>query len=529
VISWARESNQGKVVKMNRTKPLSGDLLKLQQQIESYALEFGLDFYEVRFEVCDYDTINILASQGGFPTRYPHWRFGMDYDQLSKGYAYGMQKIYEMVINTNPCYAYLLNANHWVDQKIVMAHVYGHADFFKNNYWFSFTNRRMMDVCANHGTKIRRYMELYGQDEVEQFIDCVHSLENLLDVQVLFETQETERKRKEDNRNRKDDDQDNQDDRSQALKSFMSAKVKEDKKKESLDKTKPDLKNVLTSHISSKDQKHTLQKGPQESVRDVMRFMAEHAPLEEWQSDVIGILREEAYYFLPQRMTKIMNEGWASYWHSTIMTTRALQSQEMVDFADHHAGVMQMSKTQLNPYKIGLELYRDIEHRWDTGKFGKEYWDCESLQERESWNRDTRQGRAKIFEIRKTHNDITFIDEFLTPEFCERAKLFTYKFNPRTGRNEVETREFQALKQKLLSQLTNFGQPVIEIEDANFSNRGELLLNHVHYGVDLDMNYAADTLKNLYFLWKRPVNLSTKYDDKKVIFCFDGKEMRPLH
>ena len=167
---------------MNRSKPITGELLQLKNEIEGYAIGYGLDFFEQIFEVCDYDTINILAAQGGFPNRYPHWRFGMDYDQLSKGYQYGIQKIYEMVINTNPCYAYLLQANNWVDQKIVMAHVYGHNDFFKNNAWFSNTNRKMMDVMANHGAKIRRYMDRYGQDAVESFIDKVLSLENLIDI-----------------------------------------------------------------------------------------------------------------------------------------------------------------------------------------------------------------------------------------------------------------------------------------------------------------------------------------------------------
>ena len=170
---------------MNRSKPITGELLALKNQIEGYAVEYGLDFFPQVFEVCDYDTINILAAQGGFPSRYPHWKFGMDYDQLSKDYAYGLQKIYEMVINTDPCYAYLLQANNWVDQKIVMAHVYGHNDFFKNNAWFSNTNRKMMDVMANHGTKIRRYMERYGADTVETFIDKVLSLENLLDINEL--------------------------------------------------------------------------------------------------------------------------------------------------------------------------------------------------------------------------------------------------------------------------------------------------------------------------------------------------------
>lgn len=185
---------------MFRTRSIDGELLKIKEQIHQYAVDYGLDFYEVIFEVCDCDTINILASQGGFPHRYPHWRFGMDYDQMSKGYAYGLQKIYEMVVNTKPCYAYLLNANHFVDQKTVMAHVYGHADFFKNNLWFHNTDKNMMDVMANHGTKIRRYMERYGQDRVEAFIDKVLSLDNLLDTNVLFETAELERRRKEQSR-----------------------------------------------------------------------------------------------------------------------------------------------------------------------------------------------------------------------------------------------------------------------------------------------------------------------------------------
>ena len=109
---------------MNRTKPIEGTLLEIKNFIEEHAINYGTDFYPVIFEECDYDTINILAAQGGFPSRYPHWRFGLDYDQLSKGYAYGVQKIYEMVINTNPCYAYLLKANNLVDQKTVIAHVY---------------------------------------------------------------------------------------------------------------------------------------------------------------------------------------------------------------------------------------------------------------------------------------------------------------------------------------------------------------------------------------------------------------------
>lgn len=491
---------------MHRTAPIKDELLRLKQEIEKFAVDYGLDFYPVIFEVCDYDTINILAAQGGFPSRYPHWRFGMDYDQLSKGYRYGIQKIYEMVINTNPCYAYLLRANNLVDQKTVMAHVYGHADFFKNNYWFSGTNRKMMDVMANHGTKIRRYIDLHGLDKVELFIDRVLSLENLLDVNILF------------NQNIKkevesvEENYDELDGHSEALKSFLRSKARYDKEKQMFNP--PPIVDEVPRVVNTKL-----------PCRDVMGFLMENSPLEEWESDIIGLLREEAYYFLPQRMTKIMNEGWASYWHSKIMTQNALTASEIIDFADHHAGVMAMSKQQINPYKIGIELFRDIEYRWDTGRFGKEYMDCKDMRQLENWDMKTNLGRQKIFEVRKTHNDITFIDEFFTQEFCQRQQLFTYKYNSRSGRFEIDSRDFLEIKNKLLAQLTNFGNPVIDIIDSNYQNRGELLLHHEHYGVDLDYQQASETLKNIYYIWKRPVSIETIVEDSKTIIFYDGKEV----
>jgi stage V sporulation protein R len=499
-----------------RTKPLDGELLKIKEEILKYALDFGLDFYEVIFEVCDYDTINILAAQGGFPARYPHWQFGMQYDQLSKGYTYGMQKIYEMVVNTKPCYAYLLNANHLVDQKTVMSHVYGHADFFKNNYWFSNTDRNMMDVMANHGTKIRRYMGKYGQDTVESFIDKILSLEDRLDINYLFETEELKRRRKDlEVRARQESQEDQDDDRSMALKSFMRTKNNEHKAKDKADEESAE--NLNLDSVVKKDKLPT---------KDILLFLLQNAPIKEWQSDIIGMMREESYYFLPQRMTKIMNEGWASYWHSKIMTEKAMRASELVDFCDHHAGVMAMSKQNINPYKIGIELFRDIEHRWDTGKFGKEYNECSSMQEKSNWDRKLGLGRQKIFEVRKTHNDITFIDEFFTKDFCERMQLFTYKFNPRTGKSEIETRDFEMIKTKLLTQLTNFGTPVITLTEDNFENRGELLLQHGHQGVDLDLKYMSETLKNLQAVWKRPVHLKTLSEGKDAIFSHNGKELK---
>src|ERR1700693_5589624 len=161
-------------------------LVEIQGQMEQHARNYGLDFFPTIFELVDADQLNAVAAYGGFPTRYPHWRFGMEYEQLSKGYTYGLPKIYELVINNNTCYASLMRSNALVDQKLVMAHVYGHCDFFKNNYWFSQTNRKMMDEMANHGNRVRRYMDRFGVEEVENFIDACLSVEDLIDLHSPF-------------------------------------------------------------------------------------------------------------------------------------------------------------------------------------------------------------------------------------------------------------------------------------------------------------------------------------------------------
>src|SRR4051794_24276350 len=157
-------------------------LRTLKEEIEGHARGYGLDFYETIFEVIDAEDLNEIAAYGGFPTRYPHWSFGMSYEELKKGYDYGLSKIYEMVINNDPCYAYLMRSNHVVDQKLVMAHVYGHCDFFKNNAFFAHTSRKMMDEMANHGARIRSYAEKHGEDEVEAFVDRCMSIDDLIDV-----------------------------------------------------------------------------------------------------------------------------------------------------------------------------------------------------------------------------------------------------------------------------------------------------------------------------------------------------------
>jgi stage V sporulation protein R len=263
-------------------------------------------------------------------------------------------------------------------------------------------------------------------------------------------------------------------------------------------------------------------KFPARPVRDIYKFLLEHAPLAPWQQDVMEIIREECYYFAPQGMTKIMNEGWATYWHSVIMTQKALTDAEVIDYADHAAGVLGGGRS-LNPYKIGVELFRHIEERWNTGRFGKEWEECEDIAQKRNWDRKLGLGRQKIFQVRAIYNDVMFIDEFFTEEFCREQLFFTFGWNERNERWEIQSRQYKKIKAQLLSMLTNGGQPRVEVEDGNFENRGELLLRHLHDGVDLRVDWARDTLANLYRAWRRPVNLLTKLEDKGKLLSFDGK------
>ncbi len=234
---------------------------------------------------------------------------------------------------------------------------------------------------------------------------------------------------------------------------------------------------------------------PAEPARDVLRFLLEHAPLEGWEHDVLSIVRDEALYFAPQGLTRIMNEGWATYWHSRIMTEKALDASEVVDYADHHAGALATGPGQLNPYRSAWRIWRDIEARWNAGRFGKAWEECDSLEARRAWDLRLGLGRAQLFEVRRHHCDVRFLDEFLTPELCLSQRLFAVGFDDRRQRWEVVTRAFAEVKERLLHQLANLGHPAVVVVDGNFDNRGELLLAHRHDGVDLRLDWARDTLR----------------------------------
>ena len=322
-------------------------LYEEQQHIESIAEGYGLDFFPTVFEVLAYDQMNEVASYGGFPTRYPHWRFGMEYERMAKSAEYGLAKIYEMVINNNPSIAYLLEGNSLVDQKLVMAHVYAHVDFFKNNFVFGTTDqgtdartgvpiRKWIDTMANHGTVVRRWANRIGIEQVEAFIDDCLSLENLIDPNKPYLPTKRDTRSEFDAEN-------------EAPEELRLLRVDQEYM-ESFINPEEFVEAQRQKLVSEKEK---TKRTPERPERDVLGFLIDNGPLERWERDVLRIIRDEAYYFFPQMQTKVMNEGWASYWHSRIMTEKVCNSAEIIEYAERNAGVMATSPGTAEPLQAG--------------------------------------------------------------------------------------------------------------------------------------------------------------------------------
>jgi stage V sporulation protein R len=485
-------------------------LLDIQREIEGYSHEMGFDFFPVVYEMVDYHTMSEVAAYGGFPTRYPHWSFGMEYDRLAKGYGYGLSKIYEMVVNTDPVYAYLLDVNQVIDQKMVIAHVCGHAHFFKHNYMFGPTNRKMMDEMANHGNRIRRYMAKYGVETVENFIDCCLTIEDLIDMHAPFikraSTHEPVHAAHED-----DEGEDTPEPYQLPASGYMRDYI-----------NPPSFIQEQRERMRAEAMAQA--KFPPEPQKDVLLFLLNYAPLQPWQSDVLSIIREEAYYFAPQGQTKIMNEGCACWAHTRLMTQKILQPEDVVDYAEHHSGTVANHPGRINPYRLGLALLNDIERRWDKGQFGKEWEDCEDLRKKRGWDTGAMLGKEKVFEVWQHFNDVSFIDEFLTPDFIAEHMFFGYEWNDDIEAYTIATRDFKKIKEKLLFGLTNHGRPFIYVVDGNYENRGELYLQHRHEGMDLKEDEARDTLRNIFQIWTRPVHLETMEEGEIKVLSYNGKD-----
>ncbi|MBI3460497.1 SpoVR family protein [Candidatus Acetothermia bacterium] len=466
------------------------ELDKMREEARRLAVEAGLDPWPVTFGVVNYDELNEVSSYDGFPERYSHWHFGMSYDYFRKRSAYSGWWTYELVINTNPAIAYLRDSNSPIENKGVMVHVYGHVDFFKNNRWFSKTPKDMVKLMHNHAIVTEEYMNKHGVAEVESFIDRALSIEYNIDqysqfIKRRWQTEEAEENHREPSKIPV---------KREYMDRFVNPPNWVEQRKSKIKETKDKHKHLHDQTDLPKPHK------------DLIWFLMRYGRLEDWQRDILSMLREESYYFVPQIMTKVMNEGWAMYWQSKIMAEFA-HPNEFLDHADMVSKVL--AGGVVNPYALGKLIWEDIKERWDKGRFGREWELCNDKEKREKWDTKANLGTEKIFEVRRNYNDLTFIAEFFTEELYEKLKLFTYEYLPETGAYHITSRDFADVKQKLLFQYTNLGKPTMKVATGNYGNKSELLLLHEYNGIGLNLDEAKETLKHAYHMWGRPVNLKT--------------------
>ncbi|OOB77780.1 MAG: stage V sporulation protein R [Epulopiscium sp. Nuni2H_MBin001] len=405
------------------------ELEKYCEEIEGIVHDIGLDCYEQEFEIISYEDMIGYATYLGMPSHYPHWSLGKNYERLKTYYSHNLTGIpYEMVINSNPCLAYLMKDNSLTLQILTMAHVYGHNDFFKNNYLFKEYTDSSWSIMMfkTHADRVRRYIQdpSIGYNEVERVLDAAHSIK------------------------------------------FYCG---------------------LTHDI-------TLPTG------NLLEFLLCYGDLNDWEKDLLTIVMQENRYFLPQLETKVMNEGWASFWHYTIFKRLKLDSSKNFEFFTIHNNVISPTAGALNPYYLGFKIW---EHIYNTQTI------------------DT------MFAIRELNNDSSFIRNYLTYEICNDSQLYSYQEEDKYHIiSEVSNIDgWKQVRDTLIKTIGSNSIPRIEVVDWQ-KKCHVLSLQHIWDGRELNLSYATETLKYIQTLWGGEVILNTQFAGiKRQIVCDVNKKV----
>lgn len=477
-----------------------------KERVFAKAQEFGLSCFPQEFELCDHEQMLGYIVYSGMPSHYPHWSYGKAYEKLKTLYDYGVSGLpYEMVINSHPSIAYLMRDNTLLLQILTMAHVYGHNDFFKNNFYFSFTRPEFtIELFKVHADRVRRYIEdpSIGLEKVERVLDAAHSLSLQCQRNPAFRKL-----------NRKEEE------------------------KAALDAARPREHEFSYLEKRPEYKEPDLTKIPLNPDEDILLFIRDRNPfLADWERDLLTIAHEDARYFVPQIETKIMNEGWASFWHKKILEALNLPQGLMVEFFVRHNQVLSPIPGGLNPYHVGFKIWEDIERRYNEARDGKIREEDLREYEDNGWPGDIKKGKSgieKIFEIRSADRDSSFLDQYLTEKLTRELGLFEHQAR---GSDRVVTRmadreNWKDVKRTLVQSVSMGTVPVIKVEDADYNNNRVLFLKHYHDGRDLEMQYAEKTLQYVHQLWQREVVLETIVNKQKSLLCFSHEKMiiKPLH
>jgi stage V sporulation protein R len=449
---------------------LAKKIEKRFEEMQKISQDIGFDPFDINFEMVSNDIMNEICSYG-LPTRARHWSHGASYEHQRLYGEMGYSKVYEVILNNDPAYAFLLETNKEIDNTMVAAHVIGHSHYFKNNTMFKNTDRNMVYHAAERATRIESYIDEYGIDKVEKIMDVGFSLDRHIDIHKgLFR------------------------------KKYDSAKiVKVNHNRAEYD----DVCGVIKPSIEYKKIGYDIPPSPE---KDFLWFFINYGKLENWEKDVLEIIREESYYFHPQYMTKISNEGLASYAHTEIMYRLDLSPDEMIDFACTHERVVQPGSNpyRINPYYLGLKILKDVEKK---------------------------EGRDKMFEVCAEENDISLIRNYLSKDLVYELGLFSYgtkceKIHKKGEKCnlcsfiEVKDKDLNQIVNNLIRPMLNYGVPELAITKIN----GDLMTIQHNAGElgTLDHKYAERTMELMFQLWAAPIEILTvDEEDKEIALSFD--------
>jgi stage V sporulation protein R len=466
-----------------------GRLNEADLVIRQTAEEMGLELLPQEFDVVPAGKmLEIMAYH--LPVNFSHWSFGRDFEIERTRYEHGYAVPYEVVFNSDPVRAYLMASNPYPIQVLVMAHVYAHNDFMNVNRHFRNNRLDMIGYASEAAAKFRQYEESYGREAVERLIDAGLAIQWNIDPEEVVHRESEEQARER-----------------------LYGWAKEPPQHGPFDDLLPDDGEIPT------EQKRELRlKTPPEPTVDLLGYIISHSPrpLSEWEKDVLRVIKTQSQYFMPYRRTKIMNEGWATYWHEKIM--QRLFAKGLLDAEQHgfynlyNARVKAHNPREINPYLLGYTLYRNIENRWNKGRFGREFEELRDARRREQWDLDLGEGLRKIFDVRRTYMDWFFLSEFLNQEVIEELGLYVYleKDLDTYYESQVEETDWRRVKEILIRAMMNSGVPRVLVADGNYRGGLQLYLEHVYESLPLNDEYCRRTLEHVYYLWKRPVHLETQ-------------------
>jgi stage V sporulation protein R len=444
------------------------DLQRVDERCrEIAAAELGFDVPEVVYHLVRPEEV-YFAAANGLPARYSSARWGAQFDAEYGRYQRGQGRVYELIFNTRPVHAYLMEGNSLVAQTLVIAHCLGHGYVFETNGWLGAVDRAIMPRVLSAAERIADYMGAHGRDRVEDFLDACHAI-------AVHQPQ--------------------------AHLIHKAAASEPEHRPSRYDALFPDEVAADRQAVAA-GREAQRRRFPREPQEDLLGFIEHHArALEDWQRDVISIVHSEQSYFLPQMRTKILNEGAAVLAHQEICQRLFLPADQYWEYEQLNAAVIQPHPGQVNPYNLGITILREI-MRIATEPDDEE-------RERWSWAGDI-DPYEQVRTVLRDYDDEALLREFLTPRVCMLSGLYAFERDQQDPRRiRVSSREADAVRDVLVPQHSSFGIPHIEIVDADFRGRGELLLEHRHESTGLDPEYARGTLTQAAMLWGKPCTVKT--------------------